>query len=62
LQFYYEQVLNGEIGPEGRQFDGVVTYSSLEHGGLGRYGDELNPWADLVKISTITTMANLIKI
>lgn len=26
-----------------RQFDVVVTYSSLEHPGLGRYGDALNP-------------------
>jgi hypothetical protein len=46
-----KQVLNGEIGPEGRQFDAVVTYSSLEHGGLGRYGDELNPWADLIAMA-----------
>ena len=45
------QVLNGEIGPEGRQFDGVVTFSSLEHSGLGRYGDQLNPWGDLIAMS-----------
>ena len=32
-------------------FDGVVTYSSLEHSGLGRYGDELNPWGDLVSMA-----------
>ena len=29
-------------------FDVIVTYSSLEHSGLGRYGDPLNPWADLI--------------
>ena len=45
------QVLRGDIGPEGRQFDGVVTYSSLEHSGLGRYGDQLNPWGDLIAMS-----------
>jgi hypothetical protein len=28
-------------------FDAVATFSSLEHSGLGRYGDELNPWGDL---------------
>ncbi|GBG00486.1 hypothetical protein Rsub_13305 [Raphidocelis subcapitata] len=27
-------------------FDAVVAYSSLEHSGLGRYGDEMNPWGD----------------
>lgn len=27
-------------------FDVVVTYSSVEHSGLGRYGDALNPWGD----------------
>ena len=29
-------------------FDAVVSYSSLDHEGLGRYGDSLNPWADLI--------------
>lgn len=28
-------------------FDFIFTYSSLEHSGLGRYGDELNPFGDL---------------
>ena len=28
-------------------FDAVVTFSSVEHSGLGRYGDGLNPWGDL---------------
>jgi hypothetical protein len=28
-------------------FDAVVTYSSVEHSGLTRYGDALNPWGDL---------------
>ena len=28
-------------------FDAIVTFSSVEHTGLGRYGDALNPWGDL---------------
>lgn len=27
-------------------FDAVVSFSSIEHTGLGRYGDLLNPWGD----------------
>jgi hypothetical protein len=27
-------------------FDAVVSFSSIEHSGLGRYGDALNPWGD----------------
>jgi len=27
-------------------FDAVVSFSSVEHSGLGRYGDEFNPWGD----------------
>jgi hypothetical protein len=30
-----------------RQFDFAATFSSIEHSGLGRYGDELNPYGDL---------------
>ena len=33
------------------QFDAMVTYSSLEHSGLGRYGDSLNPWGDLITMA-----------
>lgn len=29
-------------------FDAMVTFSSLEHSGLGRYGDQLNPWGDII--------------
>ena len=31
--------------------DGVVTISSMEHSGLGRYGDALNPWGDLIGVA-----------
>ena len=30
------------------KFDVVLSFSSLEHPGLGRYGDALNPWGDLL--------------
>jgi hypothetical protein len=39
--------LKGELGP----FDAVVTFSSAEHSGLGRYGDGLNPWGDMIAIA-----------
>ena len=29
-------------------FDAVFSFSSIEHSGLGRYGDALNPWGDLI--------------
>jgi hypothetical protein len=32
-------------------FDVVVSYSSLEHSGLGRYGDSLNPWGDIMSLA-----------
>jgi hypothetical protein len=32
-------------------FDEVVTISSVEHSGLGRYGDGLNPWGDVQAIA-----------
>ena len=31
--------------------EGMVTYSSLEHSGLGRYGDLLAPWGDVVQVA-----------
>ena len=38
---------------EGRvpKIDGMVTFSSLEHSGLGRYGDTLNPWGDVIAVA-----------
>ena len=36
--------MNGTLG----LFDGIVTFSSVEHSGLGRYGDALNPWGDFI--------------
>lgn len=39
--------LNNTLG----EFDAVVTFSSVEHSGLGRYGDALNPWGDIIAIA-----------
>jgi hypothetical protein len=33
------------------RFDAVVSYSSIEHSGLGRYGDALNPFGDIMAIA-----------
>lgn len=35
------------------QFDMAVSFSSIEHSGLGRYGDRLNPWGDLITSAKI---------
>jgi hypothetical protein len=42
-QMYFKRILPS--------FDAVVTFSSVEHSGLGRYGDSLNPWGDLQAIA-----------
>ena len=34
-------------------FDAVVTFSSVEHSGLGRYGDGINPWGDLITMARV---------
>jgi Caenorhabditis protein of unknown function, DUF268 len=39
--------INNTLG----QFDTIVSFSSIEHSGLGRYGDALNPWGDLLAIA-----------
>jgi len=42
-----------ELDASGQKFDAVFSYSSLEHDGLGRYGDPLNPEADLKRMEAI---------
>jgi len=39
--------IGGKLG----LFDVIASYSSVEHSGLGRYGDALNPWGDLQTIA-----------
>jgi len=40
-------------------YDAIVTFSSIEHSGLGRYGDPLNPNGDIDTMKAIYN--NLIK-
>ena len=51
---FTEAFLNRQVKP----LDFGVSYSSLEHDGLGRYGDVLNPEGDL---QTMTRMRSVIK-
>ena len=44
---YRDMFNNGTLG----KFDSIVTFSSVEHSGLGRYGDSLNPWGDVEEIA-----------
>ena len=44
---FMKSYLNGTLG----LFDAVLTFSSVEHSGLGRYGDRLNPWGDIITIA-----------
>lgn len=38
-------------------FDAMVTFSSIEHSGLGRYGDELNPHGDVITMVVVVVVA-----
>lgn len=44
---FRKKAIDGKIG----DFDGIISHSSLEHAGLGRYGDALNPWGDLLNVA-----------
>ena len=46
---YFEYFENFQDEP----FDAIVTYSSVEHSGLGRYGDPLDPNGDLKTMEVI---------
>lgn len=43
---FRSKAIEGTLG----LFDGILTHSSIEHAGLGRYGDALNPWGDLLSV------------
>lgn len=45
---------NGSLGT----FDVIVSFSSVEHSGLGRYGDALNPWGDVLEIARAHCITN----
>jgi len=44
---FRERVRDNTLG----LFDVVVSYSYVEHSGLGRYGDVLNPWGDIIAVA-----------
>ena len=44
---FAEKYLNGTL----ELFDAMVTFSSIEHSGLGTYGENINPWGDLISMA-----------
>lgn len=42
-----------ELGASGELFDVILSYSSLEHDGLGRYGDPLHPYGDILRMQKL---------
>lgn len=42
-----------EFELENNNFDVIITFSSVEHSGLGRYGDPLNPDGDIETMNSI---------
>lgn len=46
-EVFRKKYQDGTLG----QFDRIVSYSSIEHAGLGRYGDALNPWGDVLAVA-----------
>ena len=51
---FYQRYQTGTLG----QFEAVFTYSSVEHSGLGRYGDSLNPWGDIIAVAQAWCVAS----
>ncbi|CAI5995809.1 unnamed protein product [Closterium sp. NIES-65] len=47
------QMLVEELEGTDEVFDVAVSFSSLEHDGLGRYGDPINPFGDLQRMQKI---------
>ncbi|CAH1779763.1 unnamed protein product, partial [Owenia fusiformis] len=39
-----------------QEFDFALSFSSIEHSGLGRYGDPLNPYGDLEAVAQVWCM------
>ena len=47
-----------EFEKSNKKFDVIITYSSIEHSGLGRYGDPLDPEGDIKAMDTIYQCLN----
>lgn len=39
---------------EQSDYDAAIIYSSVEHSGLGRYGDGLSPWGDVITMAKVS--------
>ena len=50
---HFAQYSAAEAKGDGGRYDAVVTFSSIEHSGLGRYGDPLNPDGDIETMRAI---------
>eukprot|EP00470_Lotharella_oceanica_P001219 CAMPEP_0170167626 /NCGR_PEP_ID=MMETSP0040_2-20121228/983_1 /TAXON_ID=641309 /ORGANISM="Lotharella oceanica, Strain CCMP622" /LENGTH=248 /DNA_ID=CAMNT_0010405715 /DNA_START=231 /DNA_END=974 /DNA_ORIENTATION=+ len=53
---YVETVLVDELDESFPLYDAVVTFSSIEHDGLGRYGDPMHPFADIERMQGIRSL------
>ena len=51
--FRWTSVHYSEFSASSQLFDLIITFSSVEHDGLGRYGDPINPNADLEAMEVI---------
>lgn len=48
---FFPKFVSRQNSKKDELFDVIVTSSSLEHAGLGRYGDMLNPYGDLLALA-----------
>eukprot|EP00607_Mallomonas_marina_P006355 CAMPEP_0182426826 /NCGR_PEP_ID=MMETSP1167-20130531/13345_1 /TAXON_ID=2988 /ORGANISM="Mallomonas Sp, Strain CCMP3275" /LENGTH=177 /DNA_ID=CAMNT_0024608541 /DNA_START=539 /DNA_END=1069 /DNA_ORIENTATION=+ len=51
-----EEVAAAFLGRHWEPLDFIFCYSSIEHDGLGRYGDPLNPFADLEAVAKMNCL------
>ena len=49
----YEDFVNSDT-----KYDFIISYSSIEHSGLGRYGDDINPDGDIETMNQIYNKLN----
>lgn len=45
-----------ELDASTMMYDAVLSFSSLEHDGLGRYGDPMHPYGDVERVKRIKTL------
>jgi len=53
---YVQTMTVDQLAKSNLKFDSVLSFSSIEHDGLGRYGDPINPDADLERMKAILSM------